>query len=124
MSISINVQNQFRFRNFKKQPFSATKVSPGMSALIPRLQFNTTELKFQCSSNRLLLLDYDGALVEYKSLPHLAILGPKLLGSVRKLTEDDRNHVVVLSSRTKDFLDLHFGGILTLRNWSSSESFR
>lgn len=64
---------------------------------------------FSESSDRLILLDYDGTLIPFASHPHLAFPDTKLIRLLKALSEDSRNHVFIISGRTRE----------TLRNWFS-----
>jgi len=64
---------------------------------------------FQKSQNRLIMLDYDGTLVDFKSLPYMAVPDRDLINILEKLSK--KTNVVILSGRKIDFLDKHFGNI-------------
>jgi trehalose 6-phosphate synthase/phosphatase len=63
---------------------------------------------FHKSVNRLLLFDYDGTLVPYNIEPSKALPDENLLNLLKKLSETERNKIVIVSGRDKDFLDLVF----------------
>ncbi len=60
------------------------------------------------SNRRLLLLDYDGTLVPFATLPNNAIPDESVLGILRDLCEEPRNEIVIISGREKAFLDQWF----------------
>ena len=64
---------------------------------------------FSKNRKRLLLLDYDGTLVGFKKKPDLAAPDKKILGILKKLSNNPRNNVVVVSGRDK----------ATLQKWLS-----
>ncbi len=66
---------------------------------------------YQNSQNRLLLFDYDGTLVPIVKLPELAIPDDKLIQTLKSLTADPRNNVVITSGRDTAFLDKWFSEI-------------
>ncbi len=66
---------------------------------------------YQNSQNRLLLFDYDGTLVPIVKLPELAIPDSQLIKTLKSLTADPRNNVVISSGRDTAFLDKWFGEI-------------
>jgi trehalose 6-phosphate synthase/phosphatase len=65
---------------------------------------------FSRSRKRLLLLDYDGTLVGFKSKPSMAAPDKEIKNILRKLSNNPRNNVVVISGRDK----------ATLEKWLSS----
>ncbi|MDD1757107.1 MAG: bifunctional alpha,alpha-trehalose-phosphate synthase (UDP-forming)/trehalose-phosphatase, partial [Methanotrichaceae archaeon] len=65
---------------------------------------------FTKSERRLLLLDYDGTLVQYEKLPQTAKPTESILGILRLLSDNPKNKVVLLSGRDK----------FTLQNWFGS----
>ncbi len=64
--------------------------------------------QYSQSGRRLLLLDYDGTLVPFTTLPYRAVPGESLLKILGALSEDPRNEVVIISGRGKDFLSQWF----------------
>ena len=64
---------------------------------------------FESAQNRLVLLDYDGTLVEFNEKPNLAIPGTQLLKLIEKITVHPNTDVVIISGRDQKFLDQHFG---------------
>ncbi len=64
---------------------------------------------FSKSQNRLLLLDYDGTLVGFKSVPEKAKPDKELLDLIRKLTENQKNTLVIVSGRDHHTLEKWFG---------------
>jgi trehalose 6-phosphate synthase/phosphatase len=64
---------------------------------------------FRDSCSALLLLDYDGTLVPFSPKPEEARPGIKLINLLKKLAQDTRNEVVLISGRDRDTLDRWFG---------------
>ncbi|HEX2607723.1 MAG TPA: bifunctional alpha,alpha-trehalose-phosphate synthase (UDP-forming)/trehalose-phosphatase [Flavisolibacter sp.] len=64
---------------------------------------------FNTSSNRCILLDYDGTLAPYQKVPSLATPGKELLDLLHTLANDDRTHVVIISGRDAKTLDQWLG---------------
>ncbi len=64
---------------------------------------------YKTAKNRLLLLDYDGTLVEFNEKPNLAIPSPQLLKTIEKLIHQPNTDVVIISGRDQLFLDKWFG---------------
>ena len=64
---------------------------------------------YKNAKNRLLLLDYDGTLVEFNEKPNLAIPSPQLLKTIEKLIQQPNTDVVIISGRDQLFLDKWFG---------------
>jgi len=61
------------------------------------------------SSNRLLLLDYDGTLVGFRPLPEQAVPSKHVLQILNRLVADPANTVVIISGRDREFLDRELG---------------
>jgi trehalose 6-phosphate synthase/phosphatase len=66
------------------------------------------ELDYKHATKRILFLDYDGTLVSFAKFPELAVIDYNTLNIVKKLSEDTRNHVVIVSGRDKNFLEKQF----------------
>ena len=84
---------------------------------------------YKKSSNKLILLDYDGTLVEFNEKPGLAIPDNETFKILKDLSQE--NDVAIISGRDQHFLDKHFSDLkLTLvaehgyftRNYSESWS--
>jgi len=63
------------------------------------------------AARKLILLDYDGTLVPFAKLPHLAAPSGKVLHLLETLCSDEANDVVLISGRKRDQLDTWFGAI-------------
>jgi trehalose 6-phosphate synthase/phosphatase len=63
------------------------------------------------SLNRLLLLDYDGTLVEFAKYPQLAKPNRRLLNSLHALGANPRNELVLLSGRDRATIAAWFGSL-------------
>lgn len=63
------------------------------------------------AKSRLILLDYDGTLMSFKSKPELARPDEELLTLLEKLTSDKRNSVVIISGRDNNTLQSWLGSI-------------
>lgn len=74
-----------------------------------------TELvaKYQQSERRLILLDYDGTLKNFVSSPRALLAKPSitLKRILKRLSEDERNHVAIISGRPRKALEKWFRGI-------------
>lgn len=66
---------------------------------------------YQSGTKRLFLLDYDGTLVRFENRPEKAVPGKDILKILAYLANSDKNDVVIISGRTRDFLDRHFGNL-------------
>jgi len=64
--------------------------------------------QYKNSNHRILFLDYDGTLVPFSKYPELAIINEKTMGIIRKLSNDPKNEIVIISGRDRDFLDSQF----------------
>jgi trehalose 6-phosphate synthase/phosphatase len=63
---------------------------------------------FHRSRRRLLLLDYDGTLVPFATVPHDAVPSQSLLRILQDLCKEPCNDVVIVSGRERHFLDRWF----------------
>jgi trehalose 6-phosphate synthase/phosphatase len=66
---------------------------------------------FRISERRLLLLDYDGTLVPFSKLPHLAIPDRKVIELLQYMSADERTHVAIISGRDSCTLEEWFGNL-------------
>lgn len=67
------------------------------------------------AQKRLLILDYDGTLIDLKSKPELAVPNKELLKILKELSASSKNKIVILSGRDLHFLEHHLGHLpLTL----------
>lgn len=72
---------------------------------------------YRSAERRLIVLDYDGTLKNFVSSPRAILAKPsiKLRRILKRLSDDDRNHVAIVSGRPKKALDRWFRGLpLTL----------
>jgi trehalose 6-phosphate synthase/phosphatase len=67
--------------------------------------------KFRSASKRAIFLDYDGTLVPFSRIPEMAIPGTQTLNQLKSLAENQKNTLVLISGRDKDFLQEWFGTI-------------
>jgi trehalose 6-phosphate synthase/phosphatase len=67
--------------------------------------------KYRESIHRILFLDYDGTLVSYSRYPEMAIIDKNTLSIIQKILSDQRNRVVIISGRNKEFLEKQFEGL-------------
>ncbi len=63
---------------------------------------------YRSSKRRLLLLDYDGTLVEFVADPSKAIPDREIADTLKKLSADAKNTVVIVSGRDRETLDRWF----------------
>jgi len=66
---------------------------------------------FQESTQRLILLDYDGTLVPFAGKPEKAKPSDEVMKLLEELTQSPKNEVVLISGRDKGSLDKWFGGL-------------
>lgn len=69
--------------------------------------------KFEASEKRLLLLDFDGTLVNLQARPEMAIPGQDVLETLAHLSADPKNEVWIVSGRNREFLQEHLGHLNT-----------
>ena len=65
--------------------------------------------KFNNAEKRLILLDFDGTLVNLQPRPEMAVPDEKLLNILHNLSVDPKNEVWIVSGRNKDFLQQWLG---------------
>jgi len=68
-------------------------------------------LEYRRSRKRILLLDYDGTLVPFKTRPEDAVPDASILRILSGLAEDSRNAVTIISGRDRDFLEENLSGL-------------
>ena len=63
---------------------------------------------YHSADRRILFLDYDGTLVPFAKYPEMATIDKRTLGIIKKLSNDSKNQVVIISGREKKFLEMQF----------------
>jgi trehalose 6-phosphate synthase/phosphatase len=71
---------------------------------------NQIESDYKKATNRIFFLDYDGTLVSFAKFPELAVIDKSTLNIVKKLCQDTKNHIVIVSGRDRNFLEKQFEG--------------
>lgn len=71
------------------------------------------------AQTRMILLDYDGTLAPYASLPQNAVPTPALIDLLQRLGQDERTTTAVISGRSRADLERWFGGIKNI--WLAAE---
>lgn len=66
---------------------------------------------YAATQKRLIFLDYDGTLVGFNTNIEMAAPDEELFMLLRHLTEDEANHVVIVSGRPPKFLEKWFGSL-------------
>lgn len=64
--------------------------------------------EYRKARRRILFLDYDGTLVNFSKYPELALIETETLEIVRKLASDPQNKIVIISGRSRSFLEKQF----------------
>ena len=85
------------------------RVSEDQTVKIKSKEQNTILQSFNLAKNRLLLLDYDGTLTGFHVNHKKAIPSEKLIKTIKVLSENNSTNVVIISGRSSDFLEKHFG---------------
>ncbi len=85
----------------KNKYLADKKLSPNIIEQIKKLYIH--------SNHRLILLDYDGTLMDFKNCPEDAVPTPELLDMLKRLALDPRNHVVINSGRDHQTLEKWLG---------------
>ncbi|TGM05198.1 bifunctional alpha,alpha-trehalose-phosphate synthase (UDP-forming)/trehalose-phosphatase [Leptospira jelokensis] len=84
----------------RNQNFQTKSIPPNSEALLPK----TNEPIF-------IIFDYDGTLVPFQSLPHLAVPTPELVDSISKLSQLPNVSIAIISGRDRKFLETIFTGL-------------
>ena len=66
---------------------------------------------YRKADRRILFLDYDGTLVPFAKFPELATINENTVDIIKRLSNDDKNQVVIISGRDKKFLEMQFAGV-------------
>lgn len=66
---------------------------------------------YQNAAKRILFFDYDGTLVSIVKYPEMAKIDKTTLDIIRKLSNDSKNQIVIISGRDKAFLENQFRGV-------------
>lgn len=66
---------------------------------------------YKSAKGRLFLLDYDGTLTGFKDNPADAVPNSELYTILKELIKEEKNHLVIISGRDREFLEKHFGGL-------------
>ena len=66
---------------------------------------------YKNASHRILFFDYDGTLVSFAKYPELATIDKTTLEIIKKISDDPRNQIVIISGRGTDFLEEQFKGV-------------
>ncbi len=82
-----------------------------LTSALPTLKKEVFSSKFFLANKRLLLLDYDGTIVDINRYPSLVTPSEQLLQALDRLTSDERNIVYVISGRSKQSLMSALGHI-------------
>ena len=61
--------------------------------------------RYKNATNRLILLDYDGTLVNFTSIPNTAILTEEITMIIRKLVRNPNTELFVITGRSHDDID-------------------
>ena len=74
---------------------------------------------FQRARSRLIMLDYDGTLAPFATLPQVAVPSPLLIDLLKRLVEDEHSTVALISGRSRVDLERWFAGVASL--WLAAE---
>jgi trehalose 6-phosphate synthase/phosphatase len=74
---------------------------------------------FQQAQSRLIMLDYDGTLAPFATLPQSAVPSQNLIDMLERLVQDEHSMVALISGRSRVDLERWFAGISNL--WIAAE---
>jgi len=98
--------------DFFNQTFDIKKQQKAMSVMLVDKSISSQIVSdYQNAGRRILFLDYDGTLVSFNKYPELAIIDKNTLKIIKKLSDDPKNQIVIISGRGKDFLENQFRGV-------------
>ena len=63
------------------------------------------------TGKRVIFIDYDGTLIPLSKYPDMAILNERAGNTIKKLIDDTRNKVIIISGRECEFLERQFEGL-------------
>ncbi|HKK39094.1 MAG TPA: bifunctional alpha,alpha-trehalose-phosphate synthase (UDP-forming)/trehalose-phosphatase, partial [Cryomorphaceae bacterium] len=113
MQKTVKKYNIFNWVNLFFNNLSNVKNNQKAMAVLKLVGDKETEMltAYEKAQNRLILLDYDGTLVEFNKDPMACEPGEELRTILRKLGESDQNTVVVISGRKGESLEEWLGGL-------------
>jgi trehalose 6-phosphate synthase/phosphatase len=98
--------------DFFNQAFDTKKTQKLMSVRFINSAISSQIIAdYHNADRRILFLDYDGTLVPFAKYPELATIDRRTLGIIKKLSNDTKNQVVIISGREKKFLEMQFADI-------------
>lgn len=65
--------------------------------------------QYRDAAKRIIFLDYDGTLVPFTKKPENSHAGENIMGMIHQLLSDEKNTIVIISGRDKDFIEKEFG---------------
>jgi trehalose 6-phosphate synthase/phosphatase len=89
-----------------KQEQAARKVNIMSPSIQAQVAFD-----YARASRRCLFVDYDGTLVPFSMISEQATPSPDTLSQMSRLAEDARNTVVIISGRTREFMEEYLGNL-------------
>ena len=113
MQNRISTYNVFTWAfDFFNQTFDIKKQQKAMSVMLIDKSISSQIVSdYQNAGRRILFLDYDGTLVSFNKYPELAIIDKNTLKIIKKISDDPKNQIVIISGRGKDFLEKQFTGV-------------
>jgi trehalose 6-phosphate synthase/phosphatase len=113
MQKRISSYNVFTWANdFFNQTFEIREQQESMRVkLIDKSIVSKIVTDYQNAGQRVIFLDYDGTIVSLSKYPDLATIGQDTLRIIKKLANDPKNSIVIISGRSRDFLESQFKGV-------------
>lgn len=111
MQYRVKTYNVFRWADeflLQMQDTKEKQKKVGTNMLTSK-QINEIQQKYKLTNQRLILLDYDGTLVDIQNIPSKVIPSIEALNAVKKLAADMNNTVVIITGRDRDYISRWFG---------------
>jgi trehalose 6-phosphate synthase/phosphatase len=113
MQNRISSYNVFTWaKDFFNQTFDIKEQQKHMNVkLVNKSIASQMLIGYQNAGSRILFFDYDGTLVSFSKYPELATIDESTLNIIKDFTGDPKNQVVIISGRSREFLDKQFEGV-------------
>jgi trehalose 6-phosphate synthase/phosphatase len=95
--------------DFMDQAWEVKRIQKQMSVrFINKTILSGIMSAYKNACNRIFLLDYDGTLVSFEKYPEMATIDINTLNIIRKLLDNTKNQIAIISGRDRSFLEQQF----------------